>query len=403
MAPMAQSAPEAFPFRLLPEDHGTPSRLYQGRGKCPLDQIRLPSGDLAYFVLDHADVDVVLKDRRFSRDFRYPGAPRMVAEDDLNLNPDAIINLDPPEHTRLRRIVQGWFRPGQTASWRPMVERIVSELLDGVVASGPPADLVADYALLLPVSVMCELLAVPADDRKQLIAWTGIFFATAEVSTRERGEAGMAFLRYVRDLVAERRKVPGNGLVDSLIAARDVDGALSEAELLQMISALFIGGQENTSATLARGVFTLLRNPGWYAELCSDPGLIETAVEEVLRFEVPSEGAFLRVTTEDVELPSGLIPRGSAVQVSVPAANRDAARFDDPESFDIRRQTNPHLTFGVGAHFCVGAPLARLELQVALAAITERLPGLRLAIDPDDVQYAQDTLVRPLLSLPVAW
>jgi cytochrome P450 len=400
---MAESAPEVFPFRLLPQDFGTPTRLYQRRGECPLDQIRLPSGDLAFLVLEHAEVDVVLKDRRFSRDFRYPGAPRMVADDDLSLNPDAIINLDPPEHTRLRRIVQASFRPGQTAIWRPMVERIVGELLDAIVVAGPPADLVADYALLLPISVMCELLAVPADDRKQLIAWTGIFFATAEVSTRERGEAGMAFLTYVRDLVAERRAVPGEGLVDSLIAACDVDGALSEAELDQMISALFIGGQENTSATLARGIFTLLRNPGWYTELCSNPYLVETAVEEVLRFEVPSEGAFLRVTTEDVELPSGVIPRGSAVQVSVPAANRDGARFDHPETFDIRRQSNPHLTFGVGAHFCVGAPLARLELQVALGAITERLPGLRLAINPDDVRYPQDTLVRPLLSLPVAW
>jgi cytochrome P450 len=197
--------------------------------------------------------------------------------------------------------------------------------------------------------------------------------------------------------------VPGDGLVDSLIRARDVDAALSEDELLQMIAALLIGGQENTSATLARGIFTLLRHRDWYAELCADPHLVESAVEEILRFEVPSEGAFLRVTTEDVELPSGVIPKGSAVQVSVPAANRDGNRFQDPERFDIRRQSNPHLTFGVGAHFCIGAPLARLELQVAIAAITGRLPGLRLAISPADVRYAQDTMVRPLLSLPVDW
>jgi cytochrome P450 len=141
---MAQHTPEDFPFRLDPEDFGTPTRLYTRRGEHGLDQIRLPSGDLAYFVLDHAEVDVVLKDRRFSRDFRYPGAPRMVARDDLSLNPDAIVNLDPPEHTRLRRTVQGDFRPGHAAQWQPVVGRIVGELLDAIVAAGPPADLVAD-------------------------------------------------------------------------------------------------------------------------------------------------------------------------------------------------------------------------------------------------------------------
>lgn len=400
---MTESAPEAFPFRLVPADLGTPSRLYQRRGERPLDKIRLPSGDLAYLVLAYDEVELVLKDRRFSRDFRYPGAPRMVAEDDLSTNPDAIVNLDPPEHTRLRRTVQGSFRPGHAAAWQPIVERIVGELLDGIVAAGPPADLVAGYASLLPIRVMCELLDVPAGDQQDLIGWTGIFFSTSAVSAPQRIQAGMSFLAYVRGLVARRRSVPGAGLADSLIAACDVEGALSDAELYQMISALFIGGQENTSAILARGIFTLLRNPGWYQALGSDPGLVAGAVEEILRFEVASEGAFLRVATQDVELPSGVIPKGSAVQVSIPAANRDGARFADPDSFDIRRSSNPHVTFGAGAHFCVGAPLARLELQVALGAITGRLPGLRLAIKPEDVRYAQETLVRALLSLPVTW
>jgi cytochrome P450 len=397
-----EGALEAFPFHLEPDDFGTPTRLY-GSGRCPVSQIRLPSGDLAYFVLGHDDVETVLKDRRFSRNFRYPGAPRMVKETDLSTNPDAIVNLDPPEHTRLRRIIAGSFRPRHAAAWRPVIQQIVDALLDDVVAAGPPADLAAHYAELLPIRVMCELLDIPADDQPNLIAWTGIFFDTGSASTKERTEAGIAFVTYVRDLVAKRRVTPGSGIVDELIAACDAEGTMTPAELYQMISALFIGGQENTSAVLARGIFALLRKPERYAELVANPDLVEQAVEEILRYEVMSEGAFLRVTTCDVELNGGTIPQGSAVQVSIPSANRDAAMFANPDDFDLHRSTNPHLTFGAGAHFCPGAPLARLELAVALGAVTTRLPNLRLAISPDEVRYAENTLVRALLSLPVTW
>lgn len=394
---------EGFPFRLLPEDFGTPTRLYVPPPDRPHRGIRLPSGDHACLVVDYEEVEQVLRDRRFSRNFRYPGAPRLVAHDDMSMNPAAIINLDPPEHTRLRQTIQSAFRPGHAAAWRPVVERIVGELLDGIESAGPPADLAADYALVLPLRVMCALLELPPQDQGRLTEWTGIFFSTSEVSARQRVEAGNQFITYVRDLVAARRAAPGDGLVESLIQACDAQGRLSEAELHQMISALLIGGQENTSASLGRGLFTLLRHRDQYEALCADPGLVERAVEEILRFDVPSEGAFLRVTTEDVELPSGTIPRGSAVQVSIPAANRDKSRFPSPECFDVHRAKNPHLTFGAGAHFCVGAPLARLELQVALGMLAGRFPGLRLAGGASDIRYAQDTLVRPVLSLPVTW
>jgi cytochrome P450 len=392
--------PESFPFQLRPEDFGTPTRLYTG---CPVQRIKLPSGDLAHMVLDYDEVELVLKDRRFSRNFRYEGAPRMVLSEDMSTNPNAIVNLDPPEHTRLRRSIQWAFRPANAPSWRPKVQQVTDGLLDAVEAAGPPADLVASFAKLLPIRVMCELIDVPAADQEKLIGWTGIFFSTAEVSADQRDEASYYFFTYVRDLVAARRADPRDGLLDVLIKACDVDEILTPAELHQMVLALFIGGQENTSAILARGIFTLLRDGGAYAALCADPDLLEPAVEEILRYEVASEGAFLRVTTEDVQLGSGPIPRGSAVQVSLPAANRASGRFTDPDAFDIRRARNPHLTFGAGAHFCPGAPLARLELRTALAAVAARLPGLRLAIDPADIRYSQGSLVRALLSLPVTW
>jgi cytochrome P450 len=399
---MTHDAPENFPFLLEPGEFGTPTRMYAPE-RCPLSTIRLPSGDLAYFVLGHDDVELVLKDRRFSRNFRYPGAPRMVKETDLSTNPDAIVNLDPPEHTRLRRIITGSFRPRHAAKWRPIIEQITGDLIDSMLAAGPPADLVTSYATLLPIRVMCELLDVPASDQADLISWTGIFFDTGTASTSDRTQAGIAFVTYVRDLVISRRKSPGTGIVDELIVACDSEGALTEPELYQMISALFIGGQENTSAILARGIFTMLREPGRYAALVADPSRIERYVEEMLRFEVASEGAFLRVATSDVELAAGLVPKGAAVQVSIPSANRDASWFADPDCFDPGRDSNPHVTFGAGAHFCPGAALARLELQVALAAITARLPGLRLAISPDKVRYAQETLVRAIETLPVTW
>jgi cytochrome P450 len=397
---MTGEQPESFPFRLLPGDFGTPARLYTG---CPVRQIRLPSGDVASFVLDYDEVETVLKDRRFSRNFRYEGAPRMVLSEDMSLNPNAIVNLDPPEHTRLRRSIQWAFRPANAGSWRPKVQRVTDVLLDDVITAGPPADLVESFAKLLPIRVMCELVDVPDADRKQLIAWTGIFFSTDAVAAGERDEASYQFFSYVRELVAARRAEPRDGLLDALIRACDVEEILTPAELHQMVLALFIGGQENTSAILARGIFTLLRDGAAYPALCADPGLIEQAVEEILRYEVASEGAFLRVTTEDVALGSGVIPRGTAVQVSLPAANRASERFTDPDAFDIRRVRNPHLTFGAGAHFCPGAPLARLELRVALGAVVSRLPGLRLAIDPGQVRYSQGSLVRALLALPVTW
>ncbi len=401
---MAEPSPDIFPFHLRREDFGTPSRLYaRRRQECPLGTIRLPSGDLAHMVMDYNDAAFVLRDRRFSRNFRHPGAPRMVADGDMSQVADSIVNVDPPEHTRLRRTIQGAFKPSQVETWRPIVQHVVAGLLDQLASAGPPADLVATYTSLLPISVMCELLEVPPQDKKRLISWTGVFFSTSSASLQERAAANGEFMAYTRELATSRRANPGHSLIDSLIASRDIDGVLSEGELLQMIMAMFIGGQENTSATLARGIFTLLRHHEQYEALCADPELVDGAVEEILRFDLPSEGAFLRVATEDVELAAGAIGKGSAVQVSLAAANRDRSCFADPDRFDIRRAPNPHLAFGAGAHFCVGAHLARLELQTALRALATRFPGLRLATEVSQARYAQDTLVRALHALRVTW
>lgn len=399
-----QQPPDAFPFPLDPEDFGTSSREHaRRRAACPLGEVTLPSGDPAHLVVGYEDVAKVLRDRRFSRNFRYPGAPRMVKEADMSDNPDAIVNQDPPEHSRFRLVIQGAFSPSRQDAWRPVVQRIVDDLLDRIEAAGPPGDLVRDFAGALPIRVICSLMGVPERDHQLFHDWTAVFFNVDSASTEERMKANRGFLEYVTALIADRRREPGQDIVDLLIDARDNAGKLSEVELVQLICALLIGGQENTASTLARGVFTLLRFPEQFAALRDDEGLLDHAVEEILRYEVPSEGAFLRVTTQDVALASGTISAGRAVQVSVPSANRDPSRFPDPELFDIRRDPNPHLTFGVGAHFCPGAPLARLELKIALRTLVSRFPALRLAIGVQDVRYAEGNLIHPLLTLPVSW
>ncbi|MGF1426892.1 cytochrome P450 [Kitasatospora sp. LaBMicrA B282] len=401
---MAEEELDAFPFPLRPDEFGTSVEQHRRRrAECPLGEVALPSGDPAHLVVAHQDVARVLRDRRFSRNLRYPGAPRMVREADMNDNPDAIINHDPPEHTRFRQVIQQAFSPSQEARWRPIVQGIVDGLLDRVAAAGPPADLVADFAGVLPISVMCALVGVPAADWQLFHDWTAVFFAVDPAALEERLRANREFLAYLREFLEQRRKAPGEDLVDLLVTARDTEGRLSEGELVQLVSALLIGGQENTASTLARGVLALLRFPGQWALLRDDPALTGPAVEEVLRFEVPSEGAFLRVSTEEVALSARSVAAGRAVQVSVPAANRDPAVFTDPERFDIRRTANPHLTFGLGAHFCPGAPLARLELAVALRSLADRFPGLRLAAEPSDLRYGEGNLIHPLLRLPVAW
>ena len=404
MTETEHARPDDFPFPLKPEDFGTSFREHQRRrAECPLGEVTLPSGDPAHLVVGYDDVARVLRDRRFSRNFRYPGAPRMVKEADMSDNPDAIVNQDPPEHGRFRLTIQEAFSPKRQEAWRPVVQRIVDDLLDRVAAAGPPADLVSGFAGILPIRVMCSLMGVPEQDHQLFHDWTAVFFNVDIASTEDRLTANREFLAYIRNLIEIRRAEPGRDIIDLLITARDADGKLSEAELVQMICALLIGGQENTASTLARGVFTLLRFPDQFAALKADESLLEHAVEEILRYEVPSEGAFLRVTTEDVALSAGTIAAGRAVQVSVPSANRDPSRFRDPETFDIRRHPNPHLTFGVGAHFCPGAPLARLELTLALRTLVERFPGLQPAIGVADVRYAEGNLIHPLLALPVTW
>ncbi|MEV0220716.1 cytochrome P450 [Streptomyces sp. NPDC050704] len=364
----------------------------------------LPSGDEALLATTYDDVRTVHADPRFSRNLRYPGAPRMLPDADLSDDPHALVNMDPPDHTRLRRIVQAAFTPRRAESWRSRIQAVADELLAEMRAGSPPADLMASFAFPLPIDIICKLLGVPAQDSPQFRSWSDTFLSTSTVSAPERSKAAAEFAAYVNVLVAARRKAPGQDLLDDLINAHDADDRLSEEELARMVRGLIVAGHETTGNVIGRGILTLLRHPDQLAALRDDPALLPDAVEEILRMEVPGHGGLLRVATETVSLPSGgTVSQGQAVLAPVVAANFDPRHVPAPDTFDIRRTDTKHVAFGHGPHYCLGANLARVELHVAIGSVIRGLPGLALAGTAKDLTWTSGSRVCSLSQLPVTW
>ncbi|MEV0151855.1 MULTISPECIES: cytochrome P450 [unclassified Nonomuraea] len=382
---------------------GGPSpELVRRLAEAPMELVTMPSGDRVPMIVRYDDVRAVLTSPAGSRNLRAPGLPRMVSGTALEDDPSALINQDPPEHTRYRRILQGTFTPRHIERWRPRAAAIADELID---AAGQEFDVVADFALQLPARVICEMLGVPMDRFEQFRGWTEMFLSTSEASAQARGEGFAAFMAYAGELIAEHRARPGDDLIDLLIAARDEGDRLSEAELTHMVFTLIMAGHETTASIIIRGTFRLLCHPEQYAHLAARHELVEPAVEEILRCEGPGGNGLLRVLTEDVELPSGVIPKGSVVLPNPTGANHDPAAFDDSLRFDIQRFAgtvpNPHLAFGHGPHYCLGANLARMELQEAFRALVTRLPTLRPQEDLSTIRWTDDGLIHRPVRLPV--
>jgi cytochrome P450 len=251
--------------------------------------------------------------------------------------------------------------------------------------------------LPLPARVICELLGVPMDRFDQFRGWTDMFLSTSQASAEARAEGLAAFTAYARELIAQHRAEPGDDLIDLLIGARDENDGLTEDELTNMVFTLILAGHETTASMIIRGTFRLLCHPGQYAELAARPGLLEPAVEEILRHEGPGGNGLLRRVTSDVEMSGGAIPAGTVVLPNLSAANHDPSVFEEPQRFDVHRFTGapptPHLAFGHGPHYCLGANLARMELQEAFRALVTRLPGLRAQEDLSAVRWSDDGLV----------
>ncbi|MFC9232141.1 cytochrome P450 [Streptomyces decoyicus] len=394
----ADTAPLSYPFN-VPESLELSDEYEQARNRPGLLKVRMTYGEPAWLVTRYAEARFVLGDRRFSR---AAGALHDEPRQSEGRRDSGILGMDPPDHTRLRTLVAKAFTVRQVEKLRPQVKQLANELLDELAAAGPPADLVDRYALPIPVAVICRLLGVPAEDRPRFRVWSDAALSTSSLTAAEF-DANLEELRsYMAQLIEEHRRAPQDDLMTALIDARDVNDRLSELELVDLCVGILVAGHETTATQIPNFVLALLDHPGQLARLRAQPELINGAVEELLRFVPLGSGASQpRYATEDVEVGGTLVRAGTPVLVAVGAANRDALRFDSPGTLDIARGgNNQHLGFGHGVHHCLGAPLARLELQEALIALITRFPELRLA---GDVVWKSQMLVRGPRVMPVGW
>ncbi|WP_019634278.1 cytochrome P450 [Actinomadura atramentaria] len=391
---------------LPPGPLGPPSPAFADRhAAAPLAAVTLPSGDRVRAVVRHEDIRALLAHPAASRNLRYAGAPRLVKGLGLDDDPDSLLNMDAPEHTRLRRILSGTFTPRQIEGWRPRAAEIAAELAAGL-RGGDVRDFAEAFAFPLPSLIICELMGVPVTDQDRFRHWTEQFLSTADASADDRVAAALDFAAYAAGLVAEHRARPGADLIDVLVQARDGDDRLSEDELVRLVFGLILAGHETTASQLVRGLFRLLAEPGRWAALAADPALVPAAVEEVLRHEGPGGYGVLRRMTERVEISSGVVEAGEAVFLMLPAGNLDPAVFPDPDAFEVTRFAGdgphaPHLAFGHGPHYCLGANLARMELQEAFGALARAVPDLELAVPAESVPWVGAAVIHRPVELPV--
>jgi cytochrome P450 len=374
---------------------------YAALRKGPPRQVRLPYGEPAWLATRYEDAKIVLSDPRFSR-------AAAIGRDEPRSRPypsgpGTIMAFDPPEHSRLRRLVTQAFTVRRVEALRPRAQRIADELVDAMLAKGAPGDLATDFGLPLPTIVICELLGVPVEDRAAFRVWSDAFLSTTRYTPQEVMAHVAELTRYMAGLIAERRTTPREDLLSALVAARDNDDRLSEEELLSMAQSLLVAGHETTASQIPNFVYLLLTHPTQLAALRADLDLIPRAVEELLRFTpLGASGGMPRYAIEDVELGGITVRAGEPVIVAVHSANRDDTAYTRPEELDLHRHEAPHIAFGHGPHHCLGAPLARMELQVALRTLLTRLPGLRLTSE-DDIVWKTGLSTRGPERMPVTW
>lgn len=367
---------------------------------------------ISWVATSHADATAILRDPRFSSNERHSPQFDAFAElaeqvglgSLLELQTRIMLFADPPDHTRLRRLVSKAFHARAVEAMRPRIQALVDGILEEAAGDGG-MDVTSQLAYPLPVSVICEMLGVPAEDRFRFEEWT-----RAAVRVLDPGddltvyfpakEAFDQFGDYFAELLPKRRRAPGPDLLSALLAAEDAGDALTQDELVATIILLFIAGHETTVNLIGNGLLALLRHPEELARLRSDPTLLPSAVEELLRFDGPVQLTG-RTATADLDVHGTAVPKGQQVVVLLGAANHDPAAFQDPERLDVGRTDNRHVAFGGGIHLCLGAPLARLEAQVALGTLVQRFPALALATE--DVVWKETVTLRGPEALPVSW
>lgn len=370
------------------------------RQQGPVLPIVLPRGLPGWVVTGYAEGRALLADPRLSKDssrmraiFAQHG--RGVVDDSLAAH---MLNSDPPSHTRLRKLVNKAFTARAVSRLRPRIQEIADELLAGVAEKGR-VDLLEEYAFPLPITVICELLGVPAKDRNDFRTWSNTIVGKSTPENLRKHSAALA--EYLRELAAQKRARPTEDLYSDLVHTSDEGDVLSEQELLSMGFLLLVAGHETTVNLIGNGIHALLRHPDQLELLRRDRSLLPNAIEEFLRFDGPVNLATLRFTSEPVRVGDVEIPAGEFVMVSLIGGNNDAARFPEPGRLDVTRQANGHLAFGHGIHYCVGAPLARLEGEIAIGSLLDRFDSLELDGEPQGLRWRDSTLIRGLETLPV--
>ncbi|MGA5700714.1 cytochrome P450 family protein [Peterkaempfera bronchialis] len=407
-------APALFTFEFAADPYPAYAWL---REHSPVHRTTLPSGVEAWLVTRYADARQALADTRLSKNPAHhseqahrSGRVGIPGERSAELMTH-LLNIDPPDHTRLRRLVSKAFTPRRVAEFEPRVQQLTDRLIDSFAERGS-ADLIHEFAFPLPIYAICDLLGVPAEDQDDFRDWAGMMVRHAG---GKRGGVGRAVKRmrtYLAELIHRKRAeltaqpLPGEDLISGLIRASDHGEHLTENEAAAMAFILLFAGFETTVNLIGNGLYALLRNPAQRALLQDalrrgDSALLAGAVEELLRYDGPVELATWRFATAPVTIGGTEIPAGDPVLVVLAAADRDPDRFDGPDTLDLARRDNPHLGFGHGIHYCLGAPLARLEGQIALATLLTRLPDLELAADPDDLRWRGGLIMRGLRDLPV--
>jgi len=380
----------------------------QLRAEAPVFPVKGPAGQRAWLVTRYDDVLQVLKDERFAKDRRNAMSPEQLKKvawvppmfRPLERN---MLDLDSPDHTRLRTLVHKAFTLRMIEQMRDQIQALTNELLDKAEPNGG-MNAIADFALPLPLTVIGRILGVPAEDNQKFHRWTKTFLAAAtNMNYFVLIPTIMSFMGYLKKLIKARRAYPKDDLVTALVQARDGSDQLSEDEVLAMIFILLIAGHETTVNLIGSGLLALLEHPDQLAKLRSEPALIKTAIEELVRFVCPVEMATERYAREDITIAGTLIPRGELVLAVIGSANRDENYFDHPDSLDITRENNKHLAFGQGVHYCLGAALARLEGQIAVSTLVQRMPDVRLSIAPGQICWRGGFILRGLEALPVSF
>ncbi|NOK58479.1 MAG: cytochrome P450 [Chloroflexi bacterium AL-W] len=379
------------------------------RKEAPIHRVLLPDGRPLWLVTRYEDVVAALKNPRLVKKGSSVMSPEQLEKyghppKSIELFFSNMLSVDPPDHTRLRTLVQKAFTPRRIEQLRPRIQEIANTLLDAVQPQGQ-MEFINAYAFPLPIIAIAELLGVPTEDREELRKWSNA--AIEMESTEDRfallAPAMDAFVEYLANMFARRREQPQDDLITALIEAEEAGDKLSEDELYAMVILLLIAGHETTVNLIGNGMLALLTNPDQMRLLQEQPNLIHTAIEEFLRYDGPVETSTARFASEDVTIGDQTIPRGEQVMVVLGSADRDEQRFADADTLDITRTDNRHVAFGHGIHFCLGAPLARLEGEIAINTVLRRFPNIRMQETSESLVWRRSLLIRGLQKLPVVF